>query len=148
MAAKLFTMFLILIVIQASLLIYQAGSAEPTDIWKFVWDFNNWSSLAFILSLVGIAAGIGIIGVSAGSSFKFVTDFIVMGPAIAGLLSIGVVFTNLGKAMYNELVNRIFTECLLTTSCTPATFIIAITLGPLALYYVWTVVEWWRGKDY
>ena len=141
-------MFLILIVIQASLLIYQAGDTEETDIWKFVWNFNNWSSLTFILSLVGIAAGIGIIGISAGSSFKFVTDFIVMGPAIAGLLSIGVVFTNLGKAMYNELVNRIFTECILTTSCTPATFIIAITLGPLALYYVWTVIEWWRGKDY
>ena len=25
---------------------------------------------------------------------------------------------------------------------------VSLLVGPLAFYYVWTIVEWWRGKDY
>ena len=33
-------------------------------------------------------------------------------------------------------------------NCPPVTFLLAITLGPIALFYVWTIIEWWRGKDF
>lgn len=146
--AKLITMFMILIALQAAMMLYANGTTSDTDLWTFVWNIDQWGSLAFIVSLGAIAAAIGLTGISSGSVFGFKTDFLVMAPAIAGLISIGVVFTNLGNMIRDELVARVFTACAdPSVSCTPATYIVAIIVGPLALYYAWTVVEWWRGKD-
>lgn len=148
--AKLMTMFLILIALQASLLLYH-GTETMTDIWEFVMNIDQWGSLTFILSLTAIALAIGLTGISSGSVFGFKTDFLVMGPAIGGLISIGVVFTQLANIIRDELIGTVFTSCLANSSaasCPSANFIVALLVGPFALYYVWTVIEWWRGKDY
>ena len=154
--ARLITMFLILIALQACLLIYVApGEAENTNLWTFVTNIDNWNSLTFILTLVAIAAGIGLVGVAAGSVFGFRTDFLLLAPAIGGIISMGVVFVNLGNVIRNELFSNIFSvsaggDCAIDAiaTCTPVTYLVAIIIGPMALYYVWTVIEWWRGKDY
>ena len=146
--AKLFTMFLILIAIQACLIIYADQTASVTPIWTFVNNLDQWGSLAFILSLVGIAAGIGLIGIAAASTFGFKTDFLIFAPAISGLVLCGAIFMNLAGVMRDELISRVFTTCSLgSLTCGPANFIIAITLGPIAFYYIWTICDWWRGKD-
>jgi hypothetical protein len=144
------TMFLVLIAIQACLIIYTDQTPENTLIWQFVTGLNTWGTLGFILALLGIAGGIGLVGIAAASTFGFKTDFLIFAPAIAGLISMGLVFTNLAKALQDDLIGRIFTTCDIANPilCTPVTFIIAITIGPVALYYVWTIIEWWRGKDY
>ena len=165
--AKLITMFFILIAIQACLLVYggHCNNLTPgldgifgtdddicsdagTNIWEFIMNIDNWNSLTFILTLVGIAAGIGLVGVAAGAVFGFKTDFLLLAGAIGGIISMGVIFVNLANTIRDELIARIFTGCTLTGSCSPANFIVAIIVGPFALYYVWTVIEWWRGKDF
>jgi hypothetical protein len=151
--AKLSTMFFFLIIIQASLILF-AGSSGGGDLWDFVWNIDKWGSLAFILTLGAIAAGVGLVGISSGSIFGFKTDFLIMGPAIIGLISIGAVFTQLANVIKNELISRVFTSCIadaiLDSSyiCRPAVFIVAITIGPIAFYYVWTVISWWKNQDY
>lgn len=144
------TFFLVLIAIQAALLLYAAPDpAANTDIWTFVTNIDNWNSLAFILAVIGIAGGISLLGVAAGSVFAFRTDFLMFAPAMAGFISMGVVFVNLGNTIRNELISRFFPACTgYLATCTPVNFILAITIGPMAFYYVWTVIEWWRGKDY
>ena len=148
--AKLITMFFILIALQAGMLLFYNSSSANTQLWDFLWNQDNWTSLGFILTVGALAAGLLLAGITAGTSFRFITDFIVMGPAIVGLISIGVVFTNFTNLIRKELISNIFTECvdLSPIACTPVNFIIAITIGPIAFYYVWTVCEWWRGKDY
>jgi len=147
-------MFLILIALQACLLIYVApGEAENTNLWTFVTNIDNWNNLTFILTLVAIAGGIGLIGVAAGSVFGFRTDFLLLASAITGIISMGVVFINLGNLIRHELFSNIFDiaaggDCAAIQTCTPVTYLVAIIVGPMALYYVWTVIEWWRGKDY
>lgn len=144
-------MFVILIAIQAVLLIYADQTPQNTDLWTFVMGFSlaNWGSIQWILTLGAIASAIFFSGISGGNVFGFKTDFIIMAPAIVGLISIGVVFTNLAGVIRNFLVNSVFTTCIpAPMACTPANFLIAITLGPVAFYYVWTVAEWWRGKDF
>jgi hypothetical protein len=177
--AKLISFFLVLIALQASMLIYAAPTsmtdhcgnvplaanyvtsdtceaaggtwyAYSNSLWNFVTNLDNWNSLAFILGLVGIAAGIGLIGVTAASIFGFKTDFLIFAGAIGGFISLGgLVFINLGNMIKNELISKIFTDCTPgVLSCTPVVYILAVTLGPFALYYVWTVIEYWRGKDF
>lgn len=144
--AKLITMFMILIALQACILIYQDSSQMDNAIWNFVMNMDQWSSLTFILSLFAIAGGLALVGIIAGSTFGFKTDFIILAQAIAGFITIGAVFTQFASIVKSELTSRIFVGC--TGSCAPANFIVAITVGLLAFYYVWTVIEWWRGKDY
>ena len=151
--AKLFTMFLILIAIQAVIILYNGQTVASTDLWTFVMGFAivSWSNLGWILTMGAIASAIFFSGISGGNVFGFKTDFIIMAPAIAGLISIGVVFSNLAGLIRNFLISSIFTACPannLHLICPPTDFLIAITLGPIAFYYVWTVAEWWRGKDF
>ena len=150
--AKLINMFFILIAIQACLLIYYSPEdvADPgSSIWEFIMNIDNWNSLSFILAMVGIAAGIGLVGVAASAMFAFKTDFLIFAAAIPGFMSMGVIFVNLANAFRNFLTNTIFTDCLAGVgNCAPVNTIVALTIGPFAFYYVWTIIEWWRGKDY
>jgi hypothetical protein len=145
--AKLIVMFMILIAIQFCLIIYMDQDPNQTSIWKFVMNLDNWSSSDVLLIFGGIAAFLLLAGIASGGTFRFVTDFIVLGPVITGLLSIGVVFTNLAGVVRRDLINRFFTSCIGAASCYPATLLTAISIGPFALYYAWCVLEWWRGKD-
>ena|SRR3990167_3007946 len=148
---KLITFFLILIAVQATLVLYGDTTPESTDIWTFVTNLDNWTNLTFILTFVGIAGGIGLVGIAAGSIFGFKTDFLLLAPAVAGFVYMGVILVNLGRAIRQELLSRIFTDCSAIfgsiTDCAPVNFILAITLGPIAFYYVWTVWDWWRSRD-
>ena len=148
--AKLMTMFLILLALQAAIMLYH-GTSQDNDLWNFIMNTDNWSSQNLIISLGAIALAIGLTGISSGSVFGFKTDFLIMAPAIGGLISIGVVFAQLANIIRDELISTVFTACINDPSagaCSSANFIVGILIGPFALYYVWTVIEWWRGKDY
>lgn len=150
-------MFLVLIAIQVVLVVYAGQTPEDSDIWKFVTNMQSWGTLTFILALVGIAGGIGLVGIAAATTFGFKTDFLIFAPAIAGFITMGVVLTNLGRVIGDEIRNRFFScvglagtelaTCTISQN-TMVTLAWAVSVGPLALYYVWTIVEWWRGKDY
>ena len=152
-------MFLILIAIQACLIIYTNQTEQSTVIWTFINGLDGWGTSAFTLTLIGIAAGIGLIGIAAASTFGIKTDFLIFAPAIAGFITVGVVLSNLANFMRSELTSRIFycdpaalalailEDCEASATST-STFIVAIIIGPIALYYVWTIIEWWRGKDF
>ena len=149
--AKLINMFLILIALQACLILYASPMTTTGggNLWTFVTNIENWSSLAFILGLIGIAGGIGLLTIAAGTAFGFKTDFLIFAGAIAGFISMGSIFVNLANVLRDDLIARVFVGATCTLeSCPPVTFIVAVTIAPIAFYYVWTVIEWWRGKDY
>ena len=150
--AKLISMFLVLIAIQIALLMYGAPTPENTPIWEFVTNFNNWSALTFITAAIGLAGGVFLVGAAISGLAGFKTDFLILAPVIGGLLSIGVVFANLARVIGNDLTNTFFTTCdidhITATSCNAPTIILAVLVGVPAFIYAWTVLEWWRGKDY
>jgi len=152
--AKLFTMFLVLIAVQACLVLYIGESNEVAGsnaIWDLIMNVNNWGNLNFLASLVGVAMGIGLVGIAAASVFGFKTDFLLFGSMITGLIALGSVFISLFNTVRSNLISMIFDSagCTLadTTSCFEANLVSALIVGPVALYYIWTVIEWWRGKD-
>jgi len=146
--AKLFSMFLLLVGIQAVLLLFAAQTPANTNIWSMVSNPTNWNSVPFILTIAGVAGTLSLVGIAVGSAFGFKTDFIIFAASVPGLLSMGVVFVNLYNVVRTDLIARLFTSCLTALSCPPVDFILAITVGTLAFFYAWTVVEWWRGKDF
>lgn len=148
--AKLVTMFLILIALQAALILYSDQSPQQTDIWTFIWNVQNWSSMGFFVTLAAIASAVALAGIT-GNALGIRLDILIFAPAVAGLIALGIVFTNFANAIRDELIARIFTSCGVSEAaivgCTPATFLVAIIIGPIAFYYAWTIIEWWRGKD-
>lgn len=162
--AKLSTMFFILIAIQACLLLYNVpchsfavdgvtclDNVGNNSLWDFITNLDNWNSLEFILAWFGIAGGIGLVGITAGSVFGFKTDFIILATAIPGFISIGIVFSQLANVVRDQLMSWFMSAGVTTctaASCPAATFFVAITIAPIAFYFVWTILEWWRGKDY
>lgn len=148
--AKLGTMILILIALQAVMILYAGPSyGEEVTVWNFVTNMDNWNSLEFMVGLLALVTLVGAIGIAVGSIFMSKSNFVFLASTIPGFLSLGVVFINLGNMIRDELIAIIGEAnpaCTLA-SCGIVNFIIAVTIGPLALYYVWTVVEWWLGKD-
>ena len=150
--AKLITLILVLIVLQACLLLFNNTNIDTqtdTNPWDFVTNIDNWNSLTFVLGFVGIALGIGIVGFAIGSYIGFKTDFVMLAVAIPGLLSLGLILVNFGNVLRNFLISTFFVGCggVNPQTCAPATWLVAISVGTIAIFYVWTVVDWWRGRD-
>jgi len=147
--ARLVTMFIILIAIQACILLYHDSSPMDNALWTFVNGMDSWGSLDFVLAIFGIAAGLYGVGIAVGTIFGTRTDTLIFASAVAGFLSIGYVFSNLAGIIRAELIGRIFTTCIgqPLAFCTPVNLMIAVTIGPFALYYVMTVWDWWKGRD-
>lgn len=152
--AKLFTLFLVLIAIQAAILIYGGGdnaesNPQQNTLWSFVTRMDLWESSNLITVFGTIALALVAGGITSGSYFTQKLDFPIMAAVVGGLLSIGAVFSQLADIFRSELMARVFTACTGTswTACPSANFIVAMVIGPLAFYYAWTVVEWWRAKD-
>ena len=150
--AKLVTFFFILIALQAGMLLFGNPTTETTTIWEFVTNIDNWNSLKFIVGIGAVALTAYASALAAGNLFGFKTDFLMFAPAVTGFISMGVIIVNFATTIRNDLIARIFSECAYApytiNTCPPVNLILAITVGPLAFYYLWTVVEWWRGKDF
>lgn len=143
-------MFFILIALQAIMTLYVGADYHSnTDLWTFVTNMDNWNSAVFVLGVFGLALSIGLATIVVGGFLGVKTDFMVFAVAIPGLITMGIVFKNFATFMRDELTSRLAAidpACLLE-ACPAANWITAVVVGPIAFYYVWTVVEWWRGKD-
>jgi len=146
--AKLVNMFIVLIAIQACLILYQTPMTTTGggNIWEFVTSLDNWSSITFLISLIGfagLAVGVGIVA----GVFGYKSDFLIWAGAIAGFISLGSIFINLANVLRDDLIARVFVGPTCTIeSCAPVTYFVGITIGVVAFFYVWTVIEWWRGN--
>ena len=161
-------MFFVLIALQACLIFYGGHcnnlapgpdgifgtdddicNDEGNNLWEFIMNIDNWNSTYFVLAFFGIAMGIGLIGVSAGAVFGFKTDFLMLAMAIPGIMTMGAIIVNFANVVRDEVIGQIQPTCSgILTGCFGSNFIVAIIVGPFALYYLWTVIEWWRGKDF
>jgi hypothetical protein len=188
--AKLQTMILIVVLIQAALVIYGTApggcpdgyevttdnrccadynsateewenclddEVDTTPLWQLFINPTgiNWRSGKFILIFIGLAVALGFATISAtpfiGGSR---TDTQIFAPAVLGLIGMGyVVFVNLYSFLQRELVGGFFYEpgaCEITkgvVECNVVSIILLMAMMPVVFIYIWTVVEWWRGKD-
>ena len=184
--ARLLTMFMVLIALQAVLVLYTAGTASPgnscsihtlggssecgshsgcswdagtstctgtesNSLWTFLIQTDKWNSTFFIILMVGMSLTILIPALFiGGATFRFITDFMVFAPAVGFLIAIGVVFMNLAAFIRSEILARILPTWCMTPGgglCPTGVYILAVFVAPFAFYYMWTVIEWWRGRD-
>ena len=155
---KLYYMIAILVVIQASILLFDVGlggggyTLDPynsssefnnTDntVWEFVTNPTGWESTNFLLILASLVTVGGAIGIGV---------YLVTKSDLALLFSVFTVLLGFGSipiiSLYN-LMNRnvAFFGCV-ETPCPIGIFFWTITGGLLGLAYVLSCIEWWTGR--
>lgn len=150
---KLISFVIFLIALQATLLIFEGSTPEDTSLWALATHPGEWNSLSVIVTIVGVAAALGAAAIIIGAVLGIKTDFMIFAVMIAALISFGAVIVNFGGvigkyacSMFCEIPDLDVAGATWAT-CPPAVWIVAITAGALGAYYIFTVLDWWRGKD-
>ena len=148
---KLSTIIIILIILQASILLYDQvysddyeltsyGSNE-TALWNFVTDPTAWSNTDLLKVFASLTAVAGVIGVGvylvtqSDTALFFGVFTFFLGFGTIPIVSLYQVFTR----------NVSFFGCS-SMPCTPAILVWSLTGGILAILYVLAVLEWWSNR--
>ena len=148
---KLSTIILILIVIQASIIMYDqvysddyeipSYGSSKTIIWNFVTDPSDWSGTELLLYFASLTAVSGLIGVGVYLVTK--SDTALFFGVFTFLLGAGAVPIT---SLYNVFERNVgFFGCS-SIPCTPAILAWALTGGLLAILYILAVLEWWSNR--
>ena len=149
---KLSNMIMILLILQMSIIIFDAVSvpdyeltaydSNDTVIWDFILDPTGWTGTSLLLlfatlTAVGGAIAIGIYLVTKSDTSLFFPVFtLLLGVGAIPIVSLYQMFTrNIG-----------FFGCS-SIPCLPATIVWALTGGVLAIFYVLSVLEWWSNRS-
>lgn len=152
--AKLVVLMVFMIAVCLSLILYQGtdvtipgtgGTMSENILYRFITNSNQWSGSNLWDSILGISLAVAGTGIVAGVMLGFVTDFMMFAVAIFGLMSIGFIFIQFQQLFRSELFA--FFACTSAETCKAADWITWVIVAPIAFLYIWTVVEWWRGKD-
>lgn len=149
---KLANMIMILIIIQASILVFDAVSTPDFElssygsnesvVWNFVSNPTGWAGSDFLLYFISLTAVAGTIGVGvylvtkSDTSLFFGVFTLLLGLGAIPIISIYNVFNR----------NAAFFGCS-SIPCTPSLIAWILTGGILAVFYVLSVLEWWSGRN-
>ncbi len=151
---KLANMIMILVILQASIILYDAialpdetdyeitpYNSNETIIWGFVTDPTGWSLTGFLLifgSLVTVGGAIGV-----GVYLVTKSDTALFFPIFTLLLGAGAIPI---VSLYNVFTRDLEIFGCTALPCIPAILLWGLTGGILAVFYVLSVLEWWSNR--
>ena len=143
--AKLMNLFMIMIAIELSMMLYASTTPSYNPLWQVLVS-PSWNSLLILVTAGSIAVGLGWgAAVVMGSVFGLKTDFMVFAVMIPGIFTWGTLIYDFRKLLYAEFAPKFM--CKAGALCIPADVIAILTGGILALWFIFGVIDWWRGRD-
>lgn len=142
---KLSTIILIVIALQFSIVLFSGDpdtAHQDTAIFGFIQNPTNWNNTLFItvfgLSIAALA-GAAIVG-----SVFFKPDIVVFALLIEGMISWLIPIASLWQLVYDGTQST-FADF----GINPANgwILASITVAPLAILAIFTVIGWWRGNS-
>ena len=150
---RLTGLLILLVAMQATLILFEGTTPETTAIWSVVTAPWEWGALGIIIEIAAIAATLYGATVLIGSVLGIKTDFMVLAVLVATLFGFGAVLAQfsgvIGKYACNIFceVGDLDVAATTWTTCPAAVWFVAITAGALSLYYIFAVLDFWRGRD-
>ena len=138
-----------LIALQLTLLVMDSSAASQTGLWKFATNPTEWKTQDFIKDWLGITAALTSIGIIVGVVIGIKTDFMILAAAIPGLVGLAAPpMINLSNVVGRGVGGLACDlEGLVWIGCQPAVLVVGLLVGTMAVYFVFTLIEWWRGRD-
>jgi len=146
---RLLSLMIFLVALQAILILFEGTTPNATAIWTMARDPFSWYSATIIAEIVAIAVGLGAAAIMLGNAIGIKTDFMIFAVLISSLMTFGAIISDFAGVIGKDL-SGIFCAGTLATdwaSCPAAVWLVTITVGMLGLYYVFTVLEWWKNSD-
>jgi hypothetical protein len=94
---------------------------------------------------IGFLTVTGVISIGA-TVFNYKNDIVVFAPMIATIIFFAGAFIDLWRFMASQTILCGIIESS-ETMCGTSMFLASILCVPLAIYYIITVLDWWRGRD-
>jgi len=143
---KMTNLILLMIAIQATLFLFAGSDPVSTAIWQVATNPFDWTGLSFFGTFIIIASGVGVTGLVIGGVIGIKTDFMLFAALVAGLITLGAPIISLAATLQAH-ASSMFCPGIdpAVLVCPLATIFTALTTGSLAIYYVMTVIAWWRG---
>lgn len=149
---KLANMVMILIILQASIILYDqvyatdyelsSYDSNETVLWNFVADPTAWTGTDLLIKFASLTAVAGLIGIGVYLTTKSDTSlFFGVFTLFLGLGAIPIV------SLYNIITREISFFGCTAMPCMPAIIVWALTGGILAIFYVLAVLEWWSNRS-
>lgn len=155
---KLTTLIVLLFVIQIGLVIFDQigdpnsptfnpyGSDTGTQeyaVWNFIFNPIEWNGNGFMtLLLTGLVIGAG---VGAGVSFFYRSDLTLLLPVFIAIVGLGTVpIMGLWNFMNREIG---LMACTGGSACYIGSLLSAVVCAPLAMYWIFSCIEWWSGRQ-
>ena len=146
---RLMSLMIFLVALQAILILFEGMSPAATAIWTAATNPFDWASLVLIIEIAGISLTLWGAALMIGSVLGIKTDFMIFAALISSLLTFGVVISDFAGVI-GKYISGIFCAGVLASdwaSCPAAVWLVTITIGILGIYYIFSVLEWWRGSD-
>ena len=123
--------------------VYTPGS---TLLELFLNPQANWDTLGlsriFTDALFAVAAGSMVIG-----TFFFKSDFMVLAGAASIIYTFGIGLANAWQQVCAHINPLVTSSTQITCSGGLSPVIASILVSPIILLYIFTLVEWWGGRD-
>lgn len=131
---KLATILLLIVAIEFSILIFDAGHGSDTALFGFVQNPTDWSNAVFILVFGAVAAGLSLVTAVVGTLIFGRSDTIIFASLVPVLISWCVPLASLWQLIYEE--TGVFGDA--------NTLIASIIVAPLIVLAITSILTWWR----
>jgi len=139
---KLSTIFLIIIALQFSLILFSGNpdlAHQDTSIFGFIKNPTNWNNTSFI-TFLGVSAAMLAAGALVGSVF-FKPDILVFAGMITTFISWAIPIGSLWQLIYDASINTF-------GATTGNAWVFASLFStPLIILAIFTIIGWWRGNS-
>jgi hypothetical protein len=130
--AKLARLLITLLLIEMALIIFLGASTPASQLLTLVTTPNVWSSASLVEYVLGISLGLGLGVAIIGTLWSGHTELI-----FGGIVAVFLTYGALIGSLYIEMV-KTFPD---------NRFIPILTVGPIAILYVYSLLKFWRGND-
>lgn len=136
---KISTVFLIVIAIQFSVMMYGSSVQQNTALFGFIQNPTDWSNTTFI-TMFGLVA-IGIAGVVfVGAMIFGKTDTMIFASTTMILVGFAIPITSLWQLIYEE-------RGMFGGSAVASGYVASLLVAPLIILAIFSIINWWRGNS-
>ena len=137
---KMIYLLMAVIVTQIALLVVFNVPIPGSTLWDLFFNpYASWSNLSLTSLIADTISGIAIGGIIIGT-FIFKSDFLVLAGFAGVLFTFGIGLANAWQQLNSQFLAY-------TAATTVANMGASLVVGTLAIFYIFVVIEFWRGRD-
>lgn len=116
------------------------NNANAEAMWRLFFNPLNWKTNALIIGFTTVAVVLGV-----ATAILTKSDISLLSPMFVIILLAGIIpIINIYQVLNREVAGMV---CITNPSCTLSILLMAIIMGPVTMYWLWSCVDWWTQRQ-